>query len=129
LTERKRRQSLCLKLLTEAPFTFVELVTAFILILAISCIIYLFGRWFSPRSIQSGNGESTYACGEKVNFHKLKINVSLYRYLIYFVILDSSVLLVAFASLALQTANVLLFILYLFMVLISGFLLFEGGDQ
>jgi NADH:ubiquinone oxidoreductase subunit 3 (subunit A) len=116
-------------LLTEVTFTVLELVTAFILILATSFMIYLFGRWFSPRSIQDGDGKSTYTCGEKAIFHKLKINVSLYKYLIYFAILDSSVLLVAYASLALHTVNVLLFILYLSIVFVSGFLLFEGGDQ
>lgn len=116
-------------MLTEVTFTFVELVAAFILILAVSFLIYMFGRWLSPKSVQGGNGKSTYACGEKSNFPKLKINVSLYRYLIYFVILDSSVLLIAFASLTLPATNILLFMFYLFMVFISGFLLLEGGDQ
>ena len=116
-------------MLTEGIFTFIELVTAFILILAFSFIIYLFGRLFSPTSAHDGNGKTAYACGEKANFHELKISVSLYKYLIYFVILDSSVLLVAFAALTLHTTNVLLFVLYLFTVFISGFLLFEGGDQ
>ncbi|MDH5745645.1 MAG: NADH-quinone oxidoreductase subunit A [Candidatus Bathyarchaeota archaeon] len=115
--------------MTEAPFTLGEFATAFILILAASSLIYIFGRWLSPKSVQSENGQSTYACGEKAAFPKLKINVSLYKYLIYFVILDSSVLLVAFASLALRTANMLLFMFYLFIVLVSGFLLLGGGDQ
>lgn len=66
---------------------------------------------------------------EKVFFLKLRINVSLYKYLIYFVILDSSVLLVAFASPALSGANMLLFMVYLFMMAVSGFLLLERGDQ
>jgi len=115
--------------LTEALFTLGEFAIAFILIFAASSLIYLFGRGLSPKSIQSENGQATYACGEKAAFPKLKINVSLYKYLIYFVILDSSVLLVAFASLSLRTANMLLFMFYLFMVLVSGFLLLGGGDQ
>lgn len=110
-------------------FTLGEFVTALILIFAASSLIYLFGRWLSPKSIRSENGQSTYACGEKAVFPKLKINVSLYKYLIYFVILDSSVLLVAFASLALRTANILLFMFYLFIMLVSCFLLLGGGDQ
>jgi NADH:ubiquinone oxidoreductase subunit 3 (subunit A) len=89
----------------------------------------MFGRCLSPKSGQGGNGKSAYACGEKATFLKLKISVSLYRYLIYFVILDSSVLLVAYASLALSTANIPFLILYLFTVLISGFLLLGGGNQ
>ena len=106
-----------------------ELAAAFVLIFAASSLIYIFGRWLSPKPIQSENGRSTYACGEKATFPKLKINVSLYKYLIYFVILDSSVLLIAFASLALRTANMLLLMFYLFIMLISGFLLLGGGDQ
>ena len=116
-------------LLKEVLFTLGEFATAFILIFAASSLIYIFGRWLSPKPVRSENGQSTYACGEKAAFPKLKINVSLYKYLIYFVILDSSVLLVAFASLALLTANMLLFMFYLFIVLISGLLLLGGGDQ
>jgi NADH:ubiquinone oxidoreductase subunit 3 (subunit A) len=115
--------------LTEVVFTLSEFAIAFILIFAASSLIYLFGRWLSPKSKHGENEQSTYACGEKAAFPRLKINVSLYKYLIYFVILDSSVLLIAFASLALRTANTLLFMFYLFMVLASGFLLLGGGDQ
>lgn len=114
---------------TEVSYTLGEFAIAFILIFAASSIIYILGRWLSPKPIRSENAQSTYACGEKAAFPRLKINVSLYRFLIYFVILDSSVLLIAFASLALHTANMLLFIFYLFMVLASGFLLLGGGDQ
>jgi len=116
-------------LLTEAVFTLGEFAIAFVLIFAASSLIYLFGRWLSPKPVQSENGRSTYACGEKAAFPKLRINVSLYKYLIYFVILDSSVLLVAFAPLALRTANMLLFMFYLLIVLLSGFLLLGGGDR
>lgn len=108
--------------------TFVELAVAFVLIVAASFLIYMFGHWASAKSVQTKNSKSAYACGEKVTFHKLRINVSLYKYLIYFVILDSSVLLVAFASLILQAASALPFMLYLMIVLVSGFLLFGGGD-
>lgn len=87
------------------------------------------GHFLSPRSRRSGDGKSAYACGERATFHKLKIGVSHYRFLVYFVVLDSSVLLVSFASLALHTTNALLFLFYLFILLVSGFLLFEGGDQ
>jgi NADH:ubiquinone oxidoreductase subunit 3 (subunit A) len=79
--------------------------------------------------MRGGNGRSAYACGEKVNFNILKINVSYYRYLVYFAILDSSVLLAAFAALALHMANALFFTLYIFIVILSGLLLLEGGDH
>jgi NADH:ubiquinone oxidoreductase subunit 3 (subunit A) len=75
------------------------------------------------------NGRYTYACGEKVNFNKLKIDVSYYRYLVYFVILDSSVLLATFAALAINVANALFFILYLLIVVLCNLLLLEGGDR
>lgn len=88
----------------------------------------MFGCWLSVKSARDGKGESAYACGEKASFDKLRINVSLYRYLVYFVVLDSSILLVAFASLKLQLTNVLFLMLYLTIVLASGLLLFEGGD-
>jgi hypothetical protein len=83
----------------------------------------------SPRSAKTENGQSAYACGEKASFPKLRISVSLSKYLVYFVVLDSSVLMVAFASLALSITNVLLFMLYLLMMFATVLLLVEGGDQ
>jgi len=99
------------------------------LIFTASSLIYIFGRWLSPKSVQSENEQATYACGEKATFPKLKINVSLYKYLIYFVILDSSVLLVAFASFAARTMNMALFTLYLSIVLAASLLILEGGKE
>lgn len=113
----------------EVLFTFDEFAIAFVLIFAASSLIYLFGRYLSPKSVKTENGQSAYACGEKSAFLNLRVNVSLYKYLIYFVVLDSSVLLVAFASLALSTANVLLFMFYLFIMVVSGFLLVGGGGD
>ena len=117
-------------MLTEALFAFaIDLVIAFILVFAASSLIYLLGRYLSPTSAKTENGQSTYACGEKASFPKPRINVSLSRYLVYFVVLDSSVLLVAFASLALSASNALLFMFYLFMMVAAVLLLVEGGDR
>jgi NADH:ubiquinone oxidoreductase subunit 3 (subunit A) len=113
--------------MTELPIA--ELLVAFIFILAASFIIYVLGWFLSPKPVQSENAQSAYACGEKAAFTKLRVNVSLYKYLIYFVVLDSSVLLIAFASLALPSIDVVIFMLYLFIVLVSGFLLLGGGDR
>jgi NADH:ubiquinone oxidoreductase subunit 3 (subunit A) len=119
-----------LQLLTEALFALAnDVALAFILIFVASSLIYLLGRYLSPRSAKTENGQSTYACGEKASFPKLRINVSLSKYLVYFVVLDSSVLLVAFASLALSIANVLLFMFYLITMVAAALLLVEGGDQ
>jgi len=92
-------------------------------------MIYLFGHLLSAKSVRRENGKSAYACGERANFSGLKISVSYYKFLIYFVILDSSVLLMAFAALALQMVNVLFFVVYLFVVILSSLLLLEGGDH
>ena len=117
-------------MITEALFAFTgDLALAFILVFAASSLIYLLGHYLSPRSAKTENGQSTYACGEKASFPKLRINVSLSKYLVYFVVLDSSVLMVAFASLALSITNVLLFMFYLLMMFASVLLLVEGGDQ
>jgi NADH:ubiquinone oxidoreductase subunit 3 (subunit A) len=116
-------------LLIEGVSTIAEFAFALFLILAASFLIYIFGSWLSPKSAHNENEESTYACGEKAISQRLKINVSLYKYLIYFVILDSSVLLVAFASLALSAANVVFFVFYLLIMVVSSFLLVGGRDD
>jgi NADH:ubiquinone oxidoreductase subunit 3 (subunit A) len=113
--------------MTELPIA--ELLVAFIFILAASFIIYVLGWFLSPKPVQSENARSAYACGEKASFPMLRVDVSLYKYLIYFVIMDSSVLLIAFASLAVPTIDVVIFMLYLFIVLVSGFLLLGGGER
>jgi NADH:ubiquinone oxidoreductase subunit 3 (subunit A) len=107
----------------------VESLTAFILITAASLLIYALGRRASPKPAQSENERATYACGEIAPLQKLKINISLYKYLIYFVIFDSSVLLLAFAALLSQGTNVTLLIIYLFMMFASSLLLIEGGKE
>ena len=98
------------------------------MIVIAASLIYAIGRRAAPNPIQSENEREAYACGEKATFHGLKINVSLYKFLIYFVIFDSSVILIAFASLMGQ-GNVTLLILYLFLMLASGLILLEGGKD
>jgi NADH:ubiquinone oxidoreductase subunit 3 (subunit A) len=100
-----------------------------VLVFAASSLIYILGRYLSPKPTKSANEQSTYACGEKPISQRLKINMSLYKYLIYFVILDSSVLLVAFASLTARAINVILFLFYLAILLASTSLLLEGGKD
>lgn len=107
----------------------VEIITAFILIFITASVIYALGRRVSPKPVQSESERSTYACGENVVFSGLRVNISLYRFLIYFVIFDSAVLLLAFAALTPLGSNTLLLILYLFMMLVSTVLLFEGGKE
>jgi NADH:ubiquinone oxidoreductase subunit 3 (subunit A) len=113
--------------LREADPVFAEALIAFLLILSAALFIYALGRRASPKPAQSENERSEYACGEKAPIQKLKINITLYRYLIYFAIFDSSVLLLAFAALSEQGINVTLLILYLFIMLASSLILLEGS--
>jgi hypothetical protein len=53
----------------------------------------------------------------------------LYKYLIYFAIFDSSVLLLAFSALSAEGVNVTLLILYLFIMLAASLVLLEGGKD
>ena len=106
----------------------VEAAIAFLLIVAASSLIYLLGRRGAPKTVQTESQRTAYACGEKVTFPKLRLNISLYKYLIYFVILDSSVLLLAFASFA-QGVNIPMILLYLTIILGASFVLLEGGSK
>ena len=109
--------------------TIVGALIAFALIFVATYVIYSLGRRAAPKTAISENEQAAYACGEKVAFHGLKINVSLYRYLIYFVIFDSAVLVLAFAAFALVSTNPLLLILYLGIILAAGWALLEGGKE
>jgi NADH:ubiquinone oxidoreductase subunit 3 (subunit A) len=102
---------------------------AFVLIFVATLAIYYLGKHSAPKTAISENEQAAYACGEKVSFQGLKINVSLYKYLIYFVIFDSSVLVLAFAAFALGAANPLLLILYLGIILAAGVVLLDGGKE
>jgi NADH:ubiquinone oxidoreductase subunit 3 (subunit A) len=108
---------------------FIEAVLAFVLIFVSTFVIYTLGKRSAPKTTISENEQASYACGENVSFHGLKVNVSLYKYLIYFVIFDSSVLLLAFASFALSGTNPLFLILYLGILLAAGLVLLEGGGK
>jgi len=106
----------------------IEGAVAFVLIVAAASFIYVIGRRASPKTTQTGNATSTYACGERAPVQKTRITLTLSKYLIYFVILDSSVLLLAFATLITQDVNTPLVLLYLGIMLVSSFLLM-GGDK
>jgi NADH:ubiquinone oxidoreductase subunit 3 (subunit A) len=106
-----------------------EAIIAFVLILVTSLAIYALGKRSAPKTSISENEQAAYACGEKVSFQGLKINVSLYKYLIYFVIFDSSVMVLAFAAFSLGVINPLLIILYIGIILAAGLVLLDGGGK
>ncbi|MCX8153240.1 MAG: NADH-quinone oxidoreductase subunit A [Candidatus Bathyarchaeota archaeon] len=108
---------------------FAESLVAFILILAVTLLIYLLGRCAAPKSPQTENEQSEYACGEKAPVQKLRINVTLYKFLIYFAIFDSTILLLAFSSLLHQGLNVPLLLLYLAMAFAASLILLEGARE
>jgi len=107
----------------------IEAIVAFVLIVSAAAFIYQLGRRAAPKPAQTDAQHTAYACGEKVAYPKLKVNVSLYKYLIYFVVLDSSVLLLAFGSFMQTGINVPLILIYLFMMLAAGLLLLDGGKD
>ena len=107
----------------------IEAIIGFILVLIATFAIYAIGKRSAPKTVLSEHGQESYACGEKAPFQGLQINVSLYKYLIYFVVFDSSVLLLAFASFAIAGTNPLLLILYLGIILAASFVLTEGGKD
>ncbi|MDD4326073.1 MAG: NADH-quinone oxidoreductase subunit A [Candidatus Bathyarchaeota archaeon] len=106
-----------------------EAIVAFILVFISTLAIYFIGKHSAPKTTISENEQASYACGEKVSFQGLKINVSLYKYLIFFVIFDTSILVLAFASLAIISVNPLLLILYIGIILAAGLVLFQGGKD
>lgn len=106
-----------------------EAIIAFVLIFICTYVIYALGKRSAPKTTVNDNEQASYACGEKAIFRGVKINVSLYKYLIYFVIFDSAVLVLAFASFALANTNPLFLFLYLGIILAAGLVLLEGGKE
>jgi NADH:ubiquinone oxidoreductase subunit 3 (subunit A) len=113
----------------ERHLMILEAIIAFIIIFVATLAIYTLGKRSAPKTTVSENEQASYACGEKASFLGLKVNVSLYKYLIYFVIFDSSVLLLAFASFAIAGTNSLVLILYLGILLAACLVLLEGGKD
>jgi NADH:ubiquinone oxidoreductase subunit 3 (subunit A) len=104
----------------------VEALVAFALIFLSTVAIYGLGRKAATAAGTSVDERASYACGENVSFSKLKVNVSLYKYLVYFVIFDSSVLLVTFAAFSVAS-NPFFVLLYLGILLAAGLALLGGA--
>ena len=103
-----------------------EPIIAFLLVVAIAVLIYFSSKRLVPKSEENEDQRAMYACGEKVVTKRLLVNVSLYRYLIFFVIIDSPALVLAFAALALETINPFTLLIYLGIILVADFLLLGG---
>ncbi len=105
-----------------------EPLLAFLIILASATLIYLLTGRLSPKSAISEGKNLMYACGEKINPTKLLVNVTLFRYLIYFVIIDSPALILAFAAISLEMISPINLLIYLALVLAADFLLLGGHE-
>ncbi len=104
----------------------IEPIIAFLLILFVSSVIYIITKRLVPKPPISDEKSSMYACGEKVFSKRLLVNVTLYKYLIFFVIIDSPALILAFAALALEMITPLILLLYLGIILAADLLLLGG---
>lgn len=104
----------------------IEPIVAFLLILAVAAVIYVLTKRLIPKSKASEEQRAMYACGEKVVSRRLLVNVSLYKYLIFFVIIDSPAMILAFAALALQIINPFTLLIYLGIILAADLLLLGG---
>jgi NADH:ubiquinone oxidoreductase subunit 3 (subunit A) len=105
----------------------IESLIAFIIIVALSSLIYVLSHLLTPKSSQSKEKSFMYGCGEKVFTKRLLVNVSLYKYLIFFVIIDSPALILAFAALALEMINPFTLLIYLGIILAADMLLLGGN--
>jgi NADH:ubiquinone oxidoreductase subunit 3 (subunit A) len=104
----------------------IEPIVGFLLFLAVAAVIYILTKGLIPKSQASEEQRAMYACGEKVVSRRLLVNVSLYKYLIFFVIIDSPAMILAFAALALQMVNPFTLLIYLGIILAADLLLLGG---
>jgi len=104
----------------------VESLVAFLIILVLTSLIYLSSNLLTQKSTASTEKSAMYACGEKVFTKRLLVNVSLYKYLIFFVIIDSPALILAFAALALEMINPFTLLIYLGIIFAADMLLLGG---
>ncbi len=104
----------------------IESLVAFLIILVLSALIYLSSRFLTQKSPASKEKSAMYACGEKMPTKRLLVNVTLYKYLIFFVIIDSPALILAFAASAFEMISPFALLLYLGIILAADMLLLGG---
>jgi NADH:ubiquinone oxidoreductase subunit 3 (subunit A) len=104
----------------------VESLVAFLIILILALLIYLSSHLLTQNSPASKEKSAMYACGEKVSTKRLLVNVTLYKYLIFFVIIDSPAMILAFAALALEMINPFTLLIYLGIIFAADMLLLGG---
>ena len=87
------------------------------------------GNKLAPKTSDREQGRVQYACGEKPFKISQRMQASLYRFLIYFLVIDSSLLLISFAVFDFAFLDPLPLFVYLSTLLVSVFLLLNGGEE
>jgi len=101
-----------------------DFIVALVAIFMFSIIIHVSGVVLSRRSVRNEPSKKVpYACGERSASLTSRVVVSLYKYVIFFIIFDSSLIIIAFASAALNPFNTWFFSIYVLLLLISSILL------
>lgn len=107
----------------------IDIAVAFIIILSASGLIFVIGRLLSPKHVSNRVKESSYACGERVTRARPRISITMYKYLVFFAIIDSSVVLIAFGALAMGLPSIPILLFYLIVIVVSTLLLIDGGKE
>jgi NADH:ubiquinone oxidoreductase subunit 3 (subunit A) len=105
----------------------IELVLAFSAILGLLLLLCIFGNRLAPKAADRDQARIQYACGEEPIAVGRSVNLSLYKYLVYFLVADSSLLIIAFSVLGELTANLPMILLYLGLLLAASYLFLEGS--
>lgn len=92
-------------------------------------MICLLGNRLAPITEDRESGKMQYACGEKPIRISQRIQASLNQYLVYFLVIDSSLLIIAFSVFDATLANILPIMMYLSILLVSVFLFLDGGEK
>jgi len=102
---------------------------AFLIVLGACTSLFALSGGTSRRAARDRRKTSMYACGERAFPQTLRITVTSYRYLIYFMVFDAPVILVAFSSLAAGAVSLVPLLAYLLATLVALLLLTGGSDQ
>jgi NADH:ubiquinone oxidoreductase subunit 3 (subunit A) len=102
---------------------------AFALILGATSLLCVLGNRLAPKTQKREVARIQYSCGEEPFGIRQRIQASLYRYLVYFLVVDSSLLIVAFGVPDFAVVNPLPLILYLVLLLVSVLLFVDGSER
>ena len=99
------------------------------MILGASSVMCILGNRLAPKTEDRESGKVQYACGERPIRISQRLQASLNQYLVYFLVIDSSLLIIAFSVFDATLANILPVMVYLSIILVSVFLFLDGGEK